>query len=80
MKVYPIKSAPYNKIVLLLGKSNGDFPNDIFVINGYRSKDEYDGEWQDVNGVSISGFYNWEPVAWASPSQLVEDFRVNNKT
>ncbi len=60
---HPIDTAPWNKEVLLTGKSGYIKPHDRFIINGYRVYGWHQSEWNDATGTHLSE-RGWNPTHW----------------
>jgi len=61
----PIKTAPYNKTVLLYGDSGMCEPNNKNIILGYRRRDYHNMEWNNIHGDCYSDMLTSPPTHWA---------------
>lgn len=60
----PIATAPWGKVVLLIGISYMRAPRDMYIITGYREKDYHGGAWNDIQGHYITDQFE-NPTGWA---------------
>jgi len=59
----PIKTAPWDREVLLTGKSGYIPPHDVFIVNGYRVPRWHGGLWNDATGTLLLE-RGWNPTHW----------------